>query len=136
MHILSIFMSQYFNHKPNKVNLKFCEYLNLDVTLNASHLIYGLLTNTHGDLAHKDKQQNMFLNFMRVMLKQVALPWEAPSQDMVLNVFNGELIFASLDPIITIGITYPFILASLSIGLVVDSPPSFTLVHNEFPHRL
>ncbi len=107
------------------------------VRLNASHLRYGLLTNMYGDLAHKARQHNMFFSFMKVMLKQqVILPWEAPSQNIVLNVFNCELILASYDQIITIGITYPFILASLSIGLVVDYLPSLILAHNEFPQRL
>jgi len=64
------------------------------------------------------------------------LPWEAPTQNIILNVFNCELTFVSFDSTITIGITYPFILASLSIGLVVDFPPSLILVHNEFPQRL
>jgi hypothetical protein len=74
---------------------------------------------------------------MRVKLKQQAvLPWEAPSQNIILNVFNCEFTFVSFDPTITIGITYPFILASLSIGLVVDFPPSLILVHNEFPQHL
>jgi hypothetical protein len=34
---------------------------------------------------------------MKVMLKQqVILPWEAPSQNIVLNVFNCELILLHL----------------------------------------
>jgi hypothetical protein len=109
----------------------------LDITLNASHFIYGLLTNTYGDLAHKDIQQNMFSKSMKVKLKQqMALPHEAPSQNMVLNVFNCELIFAPFDPIITIGIIYPFIFAYLSVGLMVDYPPSLIFAHNKFPQRL
>jgi len=88
----------------------------------------------YGDLAHKAKQLNMFYNIMTVKLKQqTTLPWEAPSQNIILNVFNCELTLTSFDPIITIGITYPFILASLSTGLVVDSPPSLILARNEFP---
>jgi hypothetical protein len=76
----------------------------------------------------------MFFNFMRVKLKQqAALPWETPSQNNVINVFNCELNVVSFDPTITIGITYPFILVSLSIGLVVCFPPNLVLVHNEFP---
>jgi hypothetical protein len=74
---------------------------------------------------------------MRVKLKQqTALPWEAPSQNIILNVFNCEPTFVSFDPTITIGITYPFIFASLSIGLVVDFPPNLILAHVEFPQRL
>jgi len=107
------------------------------VILNASHLIYGLLTNMYGDLAHKAKKHNMFSSFMRVKLKQqTTLPWEAPSPTIVLNVFNFELTLASFDPIITIGITYTFILATLSIGLVVDYPSSLILAYNEFPECL
>jgi hypothetical protein len=49
---------------------------------------------------------------------------------------NCELTFVSFDPTIAIGITYPFILASLSIGLVVDFPPNLIFVHNEFPQCL
>jgi hypothetical protein len=91
----------------------------------------------YGDLAHKARQLNMFSSIMKVKLKQqMALPWEAPSQNIVLNVFNCELTLTSFDPIITIGITCPFILASLSIGLVVDFPPSFIFSHNEFPQCL
>jgi len=67
---------------------------------------YGLLTNTYGALAHKARQQNMFLNFMKVKLKQqTTLSWEAPSQNIVLNVFSCELTLASFDLIITIGTT-------------------------------
>jgi hypothetical protein len=95
------------------------------------------IDNMFGDLAHKAKQLNMFFSIMKVKVKQkTVLPWEAPSQNIVLNVFNCELTFASFDPIITIGITYPFILAPLSIGLVVDYPPSLILAHNEFPQCL
>ncbi len=91
----------------------------------------------YGDLAHKAKQYNMFSSFMNVKLKQqTTLPWEAPSPTIVLNVFSFEVSLASFDPIITIGITYPFILVSLSIGLVVDYPPSLILAHNEFPQCL
>jgi hypothetical protein len=91
----------------------------------------------YGDLAHKVKQQNMFCSLMRVKLKQqTTLPWEAPSPTIVLNVFSFELTFASFDLIITIGITYTFILATLSIGLVVDYPLSLILAYNEFPKCL
>jgi hypothetical protein len=104
--------------------------------IESSHLIYGLLTNTYGDLTHKNRQQNLFPNFTKVKLKQqMVLPHEALCQNMVLNVFNCKSIFVSFDPIIRIGITYPNILASLSIGLVVDYPPSLIFVHNEFPQR-
>jgi hypothetical protein len=72
---------------------------------------------------------------MKVKLKQqTTLPWEAPSQNIVLNVFNCELTFVSFDLTITIGITYPFILASLSIGLVVDFPPNLYLLILSFPN--
>jgi hypothetical protein len=73
----------------------------------------------------KPNKQNMVSRFMKVKLKQQAtLPWKAPSPTIVLNVFNYEVTLTSFDPIITIGITYTFILATLSIGLVVDSPSS------------
>ncbi len=76
-------------------------------------------------------------NFMKVKLQQqVALPWEAPSQNIVLNVFNCELTFVSFDPTITIGITYPFILASLSIGLVVDFLQTLYLFIMSFPNAI
>jgi hypothetical protein len=74
---------------------------------------------------------------MKVKLQQqVALPWEAPSQNIVLNVFNCELTFVSFDPTITIGITYPFILASLSIGLVVDFLQTLYLFIMSFPNAI
>jgi hypothetical protein len=74
---------------------------------------------------------------MRVKLKQLTtLPREAPSPTIVLNVFSFEVTLVSFDPIITIGITYTFILATLSIGLVVDYPLSLILVYNEFPKCL
>jgi hypothetical protein len=107
------------------------------VILNASHLIYGLLKNMYGDLAHKAKQYNMFSSFMNVKLKQqTTLPWEAPSPTIVLNVFSFEVSLASFDPIITIGITYTFILATLSIGLLVDYPLPLLLDYNKFPECL
>ncbi len=105
--------------------------------IESSHLIYGLLTNTYGDLTHKNRQQNLFPNFTKVKLKQQAsgfATWSSkPKRGFV---FNCKLIFVSFDPIITIGITYPNIFASLSIRLVVDYPPSLILAHNEFPQRL
>jgi len=109
----------------------------LDVTLNASHLIYGVLTNAYGDLAHKDRQQNMFSNFMKVKLKQqVALPQEAPSQNMVLNAFKNEIIFASFDPIITIWDNLPIYTCILPLGLWLILLHPLYFAHNEFPPRL
>jgi hypothetical protein len=58
----------------------------------------------YGDLAHKAKQHNMFFSFMKVMLKQqVILPREAPSQNIVLNVFNCELILLHLTKLLQLG---------------------------------
>jgi hypothetical protein len=68
----------------------------------------------------------------------MALQWEAPSQNKVLDVFNYELTTHThfILPNYYNGITYPFILASLYIGLGVDYPPFLILVHNEFPQNL
>jgi hypothetical protein len=58
----------------------------------------------YGDLAHKAIQHNMFFSFMKVMLKQqVILPWEAPNQNIILNVLKCELILRHLTKLLQLG---------------------------------
>jgi hypothetical protein len=58
----------------------------------------------YGDLAHKAIQHNMFFSFMKVMLKQqVILPWEAPNQNIILNVLNCELMLLHLTKLLQLG---------------------------------
>jgi len=89
----------------------------------------------YGDLAHKARQLNMFSSIMKVKLKQqTTLPWEAPSQNIVLNVFNCELTLTSFDPIITIGITYPFYLYPYPLGLWLILLHPLYLLITSFPN--